>query len=375
MPKRILFKTVQDQHTVACDGYFALPVRTNYEQVISHRNGEMFSVIAEQDGVIESMNESGGIIKYKDGSTKGFTLGRTFGKAAGQVIPHQMVSNFNVGDKVKSGDVVAYNSGWFEKDYFNPGQVLLKAGLLATIALIETPQTHEDARTITEELAAKLKTNLSKVKKVRINFKDTINNLIAIGTNVTFETPLVLIQDETTANMGAFNEATIATLATIAQQSPTAKTVGKIEDIVVYYNGSKEDMSPSVRALANYGDKLLAYKAKSRGDTVFTGSTDESYRIDGDPLLPDQLCIEFYITQDVNAGIADKVVFANQMKSIICEVADYDIVTESGIKVDGFFGAYSIFKRIVNSAFALGTTNVLSEIGAREALKIFKGTK
>jgi hypothetical protein len=81
LPKRILFKTVQDQHTVACDGYFALPVRTNYEQVISHRSGDLFSVIAEQDGVIESLNEVGGIIKYKDGSTKGFSLGRKFGKA------------------------------------------------------------------------------------------------------------------------------------------------------------------------------------------------------------------------------------------------------------------------------------------------------
>lgn len=373
MPKRILFKTVQDQHTVACDGYFALPVRTNYEQVISHRNGDLFSVIAEQDGVIESLNEVGGIIKYKDGSTKGFSLGRKFGKAAGQVIPHDLVSNYSVGEKVKKGDVIAYNSGWFEKDYFNPGQVLMKTGLLATVALIESPQTHEDACTITEELAAKLKTNLSKVKKVRLNFKDTITDLIAIGAQVTFETPLVLIQDETTANMGAFNESTIATLASISQQAPTAKAVGKIEDIVVYYNGSKEDMSPSIRALANYGDKLLAFKAKSRGEQVFTGSTDESYRIDGDPLLQDELCVEFYITQDVNAGIADKVVFANQMKSIICEVADYDIVTESGIKVDAFFGAYSIFKRIVNSAFYFGTANILSEIGAREALKIYKG--
>jgi hypothetical protein len=364
---------VQDQHTVACDGYFALPVRTNYEQVISHRSGDLFSVIAEQDGVIESLNEVGGIIKYKDGSTKGFSLGRKFGKAAGQVIPHEIVSNYSVGEKVKKGDVIAYNSGWFEKDYFNPGQVLMKTGLLCTVALIESPQTHEDACTITEELAAKLKTNLSKVKKVRLSFKDTITDLIAIGTNVTFETPLVLIQDETTANMGAFNEATIATLASISQQAPTAKTVGKIEDIVVYYNGDKEDMSPSIRALANYGDKLLAFKAKSRGEQVFTGSTDESYRIDGDPLLQDELCIEFYITQDVNAGIADKVVFANQMKSIICEVADYDIVTESGIKVDAFFGAYSIFKRIVNSAFSFGTTNILAEIGAKEALKIYKG--
>jgi hypothetical protein len=230
---------VQDQHTVACDGYYALPVRTGYEQVIAHRNSEGFSLVAEKDGIIESMNEIGGVIKYKDGTTKGFTLGRRFGKAAGQTIPHEMVTQFKVGDKIKAGDVVVYNNGWFEPDYFNPGQVLLKAGLLATIALIETPQTHEDACSITKELAGKLKTKLTKVKKVRLNFKDTITDLIAIGAKVVFETPLVLIQDELTASIGAFSEDTIATLANISQQSPTAKTVGVIEDIVIYYNGRK----------------------------------------------------------------------------------------------------------------------------------------
>lgn len=364
---------MQDQHTVACDGYYALPVRTGYEQVIAHRNSEGFSLVAEKDGIIESMNEIGGVIKYKDGTTKGFTLGRRFGKAAGQTIPHEMVTQFKVGDKIKAGDVVVYNNGWFEPDYFNPGQVLLKAGLLATIALIETPQTHEDACSITKELAGKLKTKLTKVKKVRLNFKDTITDLIAIGAKVVFETPLVLIQDELTASIGAFSEDTIATLANISQQSPTAKTVGVIEDIVIYYNGSKDEMSPSIRALVSYGDKLLAYKAKSRGEKVYSGSTDESYRIDGDPLLDGEVCIEFYITEDVNAGIADKVVFANQMKSIISEVVDYEIITESGIKVDGFFGAYSIFKRIVNSAFTVPTTNILMEIGAKEALKLYNG--
>ena len=90
-------------------------------------------------------------------------------------------------------------------------------------------------------------------------------------------------------------------------------------------------------------------------------------------MLLDTLCIVFHITDPVSAGIADKVVFANQMKSIISEVADYDMVTESGIKVEALFGAYSIFKRIVNSPFTIGTTTTLMEIGAKKALEIYRG--
>lgn len=350
-----------------------LPVRTGYEQVVSHRVGEGFCTVAEEDGVIESMDDKGGIIAYKSGAKKGFLLGRRFGKAGGQTIPHAMVSIHSVGEKVKAGDVVAFNKGWFEPDYFNKGQVLYKAGVLANVALIETPQTHEDACTLSEDFTQKLKTSLTKIKKVRLDFKDVISSLVAINAKVSFETPLMLIQDELTANIGAFSEDTIATLASISQQSPMAKMLGKVEKIEVFYHGQKEDMSDSIRALTNYGDKLLAAEAKAQGKKVYTGSVGESYRVDGDPLLVDTVCVLFYITEDVNAGIADKVVFANQMKSIISEVASYEMVSESGVPIDALFGAFSIFKRIVNSAFTIGTTSVLMELGAKEALKLYRG--
>lgn len=365
--------SIQNSHTVACDGYMTLPVRTGYEQVISHRVGEGYCTVAEEDGVVESLDDKGGVVVYKSGKKQGFLLGRRFGKAGGQTIPHTMTTVLKVGDKVKADDVIAFNKGWFEPDYFNKGQVLYKAGVLANVALIETPQTHEDACTISEDFSRKLKTGLTKIKKVSLEFKDVITGLVAVGAKVSFDTPLLLIQDELTANIGAFSADTIATLASISQQSPMAKMIGKIEKIEVFYHGQKEDMSDSIRALSNYGDKLLASAAKSRGDKVYSGSVDESYRVDGDPLLVDTLCVLFYITEEVGAGIADKVVFANQMKSIISEVADYELVSESGVKIDALFGAFSIFKRIVNSAFTIGTTSVLMELGAKEALKLYRG--
>ncbi len=373
-PKRINFISIQNSHTVACDGYTTLPVRTGYEQVMSHRVGDGYCTIAEEDGIVESIVEGvGGIVRYKNGTTQGFTLGRRFGKAGGQTIPHEMATTFKTGDKVKAGEVIAFNSGWFEPDYFNKGQVLFKAGSIATVALVETKQTHEDACTITEKFSRKLGTKLTKVKKVRLEFTDVLSNIVKPGQEVDFDSPLVLIQDEMTANMGAFSADTIATLASMSQQAPAAKTRGVIEKIEVYYHGSKDDMSPSVRAVANYGDKMLQQRAAATGAPVYTGSTDESYRVDGDPLLPGTMCVVFHITDSVSAGIADKVVFANQMKSIISEIADYEIVTESGIEVDAFFGAYSIFKRIVNSPFTMGTTTVLMQLGARHALKMYHG--
>lgn len=67
--------------------------------------------------------------------------------------------------------------------------------------------------------------------------------------------------------------------------------------------------------------------------------------------------------------------FANQMKTVFSEIIDYDIHTESGLKLDGWFGALSIFKRIVNSPVTNGTTNVLLRIAGERAYKAYKGIK
>ena len=116
-------------------------------------------------------------------------------------------------------------------------------------------------------------------------------------------------------------------------------------------------------------------QARSQGKKVVNGQIDESFRIEGEPLQYDSLVIRFYITSDVVSTLGDKLVFANQLKSIISEVMDYEVKTESGLKIDAVFGAQSIFNRIVNSAFVIGTTNTLLEVIGKKAAKIYKGEK
>lgn len=48
---------------------------------------------------------------------------------------------------------------------------------------------------------------------------------------------------------------------------------------------------------------------------------------------------------------------------------DYEITTEKGTKIDAVFGAKSIDDRIVNSPVIIGTTNVVLELIAGEAVK------
>lgn len=305
MPKRVNFLGIQNSHTIATVGSKPVNVRTGYEQVVGSRVGEGYVSTAKQDGVVESVNETGIIVKYQDGTTEGFETGRRYGHAGGLTIPHTMVATMKAGDRFAAEDVIVYNSDWFEPDLVTPRNVIMKYATTARIALAETKQTHEDASSITRELAERLGTKMSKVKKITVAFNQTVKNLVKEGQVVNFDTLLCSIEDDITANNDLFDASTIETLAMLSNQTPTAKLEGTVERIEIYYNGIKDDMSPSLQELVNESDRKLARRLKSKDQKVFTGRVDESYRVDGESLLLDNLVITIYMTSIVTAGVGD----------------------------------------------------------------------
>lgn len=374
-PKRVNFVAIQHSHGIACDGYRQSAVRTGYEQVLAQRTSDLFAYSARQNGRVISKRNDSILIEYEDGTQKGIELGRRYGSAAGLTIAHDVKSDLVVGVSFKKGDIIAYNDGFFEKDVLNPDNVIWKMGVLAKTVLLESTETHEDASSISQKLARKLATNITKVKQVVVKFDQEVKNILKPGTPVEHRTILCTIEDALTSNAGLFDENTLSTLRLFSNQTPQAKTKGVLERIEVFYNGEKEDMSPSLRALADASDRAFSSKFRALNKTPATGQVDEGFRIDGDPLQIDHLVIKFYMTNSIGAGVGDKGVFANQMKTVFSRVMDYEMRTEDGEEIDAVFGQKSIDDRIVLSALSIGTTNTLLDVIAKQAVEIYKGTR
>lgn len=371
-PKRVNFIGIQNTHTIACDGYTQLPVRTGYEQVLAHRNDDLYAAVADKKGKVISKTEKGILVEFEDGERRGIEIGRRFGAAAGLTIPHNVVSDLKPGDVLKPGQIIAYNDGYFEKDILNPENVVYKAGLLARTVLMETPLTLEDSSTISSGLARRLQTNVTKVRTIVVSFEQTIHLLEKETNEVGSENILCIIEEAVTANNQLFDKDSLDTLRILGAQVPLAKTAGIVEKIEVLYHGDKEDMSESLRQLADESDRKLAKLNRSTGKKVFTGSVGEGFRISGTPLDLDTAAIRFYITSPAPAGVGDKGVFANQNKTVFGKVLTNDILTEDGEIVDATFSWKSVLDRIVNSPPVIGTTtSILVEIG-RQAVALYK---
>ena len=358
---------------IATEGYRQAALRTGYDYVLPNRTTDMFAYTAKQAGKVVSKGKHGIVVEYADGGRKGVNLGRQYGKAEGSIYPHDIVTPLKEGDAFVKGDIIAYNTGFFEPDILDPKRVIYKGSMLVKTALYESNQTYEDSSSISAALSKKLTSKTTKIRSITVDFKQNLIDTVEIGRSVKPKDILTVIEDEITSTTTAFSDDALSVLRNLSKQSPKSKYVGTLDRIEVFYHGDKEDMSPSLLTLVQRSDKLLADMNKAAGRPVITGQVNDDYRVGGVPLGPDKAEIKFYITIETPAGVGDKGIFGNQMKSVFGEVMDYDMVTESGEKIDAVFGYQSINARTVISPSLIGTTNTLLKVIANQAIKIYRG--
>lgn len=303
-PKRTNFVSIQNSHTISAEGYRQSPVRTGYEYILPNRTDEMFAYTAKQSGKVLSISNSGIIIEYKDGTQAGVNLGRVFGKAEGSVYPHDIVTPLKEGDKFDKGDIVVYNTGFFEPDFFNPKLVVPKNSIITKVALFEANSTFEDSSSISKEVSEKLTSKTTKIKSIKVGFNQNIRDIVKVGQQLNPKDLLLLVEDEITSNKN-FNEESISILKKYGNYAPMSKYFALVDKIEVFYHGSKEDMSASLKAIADKSDKVLYENCKAKNIKPITGQVDGEYRVSGTPLNLDQAEIKIYLTISTNAGVGD----------------------------------------------------------------------
>lgn len=367
-PKRVNFIGIQQSHVIATQGYRESPLSTGYDQVIAHRVDDIFAASASQGGEVVEASDDHLVIQYDDGSFEHIDLTTQYGVSNGAVYPQEQATTFKLGDKVAKGDIIKYNKGFFKPSRFHPRQVMWKAGVIAKTALMEASYTLEDSSAIDDWLSSQLTASVTKVKTIVARADQQIFNLVKVGDTTDIQSILCTIVDAVAADSGLFNDDDLETLAGMGNHTPRAGAVGKVTKIEVFYHGDPDDMSESLTAIVQAGDRERRKKSKRLAKTNITGQVDQSLRIDGNGLDLDHVAIKVYITYQEGMGVGDKAVFCNQMKTVIGHRLSGINETEDGTPLNAIFGAKSVIDRIVLSAIILGMTiSVLTAIGEKAA--------
>ena len=334
-----------------------------------------FAWVAKEDGKVIEKSNKHIAVKYTSGKVDKVELGTIYGVSVGKVINNTLTSDYKIGQTVKRGDVVAYNIFHFVRDYFNPSQVVFKNSVLARTCFMECNDTEEDGSAISLRLADELTTLTTKVRTIIVPFEDNIENLVNIGDKVDTDSILCTLVNAVFTDNALFDDEALDTLGKIAKSSPKANYPGVVKHMDLLYYGDPEvaKVSPSIRKLIQRLDMERTEVAERLDDKRSpTGRVLESTRIDGNPLPSNHIALKIYIENMDGTGSGDKIVFGNQLKSVLSRVMSGVNETKSGKPIDAIFGYQSISNRIVQSAELIGTTNTLLKLISKEVVDIYR---
>lgn len=323
-----------------------------------------FSIVAEEDGEIISSNDTFTKVKYKSGKIDIISMNEDERNAdKGYFVPNKfkLSDELSVGKKFKKGDLIAYN-----KNFFKPksnGRVGLSAGPIATVAIIDSEGTWEDACIPFDSLSEKLTTNITKrvarVLDLNTEIRDFNTDLYSVvnADDVLYKYR-VLEDDE---SMNAF----FIMDQDLTMTDVTAHNHGIIKDIRVYYRNSRDvSMSESMKKFIK--EVTLKQKQLNNADDL-KDVTDEFKRIkynklpmeltsrgsmskiNGDLIENGKVLIEYYIESEFKLGSGDKLVVDRALKGEPADVYPDElrpVGLDSGRKGDLLFNTYSLLARI-----------------------------
>lgn len=308
-PKRTLFTSIQNSHTVGIDRSVPQFVRTGYETVLAHRVDEKFALIAQDHGRVVEVNNKVIGVKYANGETLYKPIGLNYGVSVGNIINNTLISDLKVGDKVEKGDVIAFNPQHFVRDELNKSQVIYKNSVLAYTVFMESNDTEEDSSAISERISKMLEMSVTETRTIVVPFENEILNLLKPGDMVEPESILCTLADGVLTSNSMFDEEDLKGLSQLTQSSPRAKHPGMITKVEILYFGepSKENASSSVlKLIKEHNDQAL--KSAHFNDGLTSRQLKEAIRVDGNLIPNNHLVIKFYIDDKDAAGIGDKFV-------------------------------------------------------------------
>lgn len=360
--KRTLFSGVQQSQVMAADNYVVNPLRTSYDSIIAYRTSELYSSISKKDGVIKEVSDYGIEVEYEDGTTDKFPLGYEIGKGAGEYHKHLKITDREVGYKFKKGEILAWDSMFFDRDMIDPTRVVWKSGGLARIAFGEDQFTFEDSIGIVKDFSDRSTTPFLKPNDFKVEALQEIKLHVKVGDTVEYDQILCDIQNPESAAFEVDDSGMFDGLDRLGIKQIKAKQSGKISKIEVIYNGDVEDWSDSLKAFIKKQDGVRAKSANYKKLTAKTGDVGGNTSVGKSKVYPGTAVVYIYIENTIKTTTADKFVVGNQMKGTVGFIYEHQIYTVDGRPVDMTFSLKSLLNRMVLSLRDKAVANEVNNV-------------
>ena len=376
----------QSTHMIPVQHVDRWRVRTGYERVIAQYVGRNYAGVAEQDGKVINIDQATNLctVKYKDGTIDKFKFGETYSEHESVMATHNLKLIVKVGQQVKKGDIITYNTHYF---YLDPmtNQVDFCIGVKARVALLENDVSLEDATEISARLSEAMTITPTNTRVVVLPSNAIIHKCVQVGDEVKITDDLVIYENTEGVNIeenfSRADDETLALISDLNRKTPRAKFTGKVTKIEAYYGCPISEMSstlqPIVRKCAAIQNALYKdVQGTLREDDFPPSEPMPKYcKFKGVEFDSTTVMLIFYIQENQAMNTGDKQVFGNQLKHTISKVMSKPMYTEEGEEVDAVFSAEAVSRRICMSPVLMGMSSQIMEKIEKDVLDIYFGDK
>lgn len=374
---RTAIATSQTSHIVPTIAAEPVLISNGVDEIVSSNLTEEFSYVAPEDGSVIDKNEDYIILQFKSGKKKAINLAHkpSFNSGSGFYVDNHLITDYEVNDKFKRGDVIAYHERFFTKGI--DGVVRMNVGPLAKCVFANIYSTYEDAGLITHKMSKKLGTSLSMMQSVPIDAMDDIESVVKIGDEVEIGDPLIVFGigdtgDKSVDNfLKAFQNKDSNSVLDNAKRIVRAKNPGRVFDVRMYTTKSMDKLSPSLyKLLDDYFKKNIQRKKildkYDKTDSVY--KLDTLYTLPTAPLkgtaIKGRTCdvlIEIYIEHEDEASVGDKLAMYGASKQVLSEVIPEGLEpyaeSDPNEEISLFVSNSGILKRMIPSLVVTASGN------------------
>lgn len=316
------------------------------ESIITYHLPDEFSVVSKESGVVVEASNDFIVVKYKSGEYRTIDMTPSVKKnaAAGFWILSEFQTNLKKGDKVKRGQILAWDKRAFKKNRDDAG-VSMKLGVFTKVCVAPSWDIFEDSSPVTPSLSKRMSVDMVDEKKVALSKTTYVDKIVKIGDKVKAGEPLMKFDESKESDdfMNDFlkglrddlKEEVLESTSTVIK----SKHTGEVIDIKVYTTVPIDELDPSLgKIVSDYHDRLhkkenVYNKYKNVGDgTYYKSGTivteipeiiriDERGKIKGKKLENGEgVVICFYIKYTDGVKKGDKICAEFALKGIVSHV-------------------------------------------------------
>lgn len=380
--ERLAMSISQSKHEVPVASETSSIVTYDMERVMPYLSND-YAFTAKKDGKVVAIENDIMIIQYADGTYDDVDLSVRPARNTdgGFYIMNQLSTDLKVGAKVKAGQLVAIDTKYInDHDMF--GDPTASMGTMARVAIVTDGSVFEDACYMTDDLAHRMATKITRQKRVILSKYANINYIAKVNQAVQANDPILTFddtQDEFTsqmlANMAAEANDDDEILATSAPV--VTKYTGTITDIRIYYTVPLEELTPSLRKIVETYNKSAEKREKTLNK--FMGTTNSntivktSQQLEPDyegkikgAKVGDGVIIDFYIEYVDVIAPGDKISYFSPLKGIVSDMIPTELAayaeSNPDRKIDAYLSGIGVYKRMSLDCIKVGTlTKILIE--------------